>query len=123
MSITSELLFAPLHELSALLDKGEITSEELVRATIERTEALEPELNSYITFLPEPALEASRRRDEERRRGESKGPLHGIPVSLKDVFDTAGIATTAGARFLRNHAPTADAPQFYTGLHKNGASH
>ncbi len=109
MSLNPELLVAPLHELSALLDKEETTSEELVQATIERTEALEPELNSYITFLPERALEASRRSDEQRRRGESKGPLHGIPMSLKDVFDTAGIATTAGARFLRNHEPTKDA--------------
>ncbi len=109
MRVAPELLVAPLHELSALLDKGEITSEELVRATIERTEALEPELNSYITFLPERALEASRRSDEQRRRGESKSLLHGIPISLKDVFDTAEIATTAGARFLKNHEPTTDA--------------
>ncbi len=86
-----------------------MSSEELVRATIERTEALEPRLNSYITFLPDRALEQARQRDAERRRGEVRGPLHGVPVSLKDIFDTAGIPTTAGARFLSDRRPSADA--------------
>lgn len=109
MSVAEELLFAPLHELSARLENEEISSEELVRAAIERTERIEPELNSYITFLPERALEQARDRDRERARGEARGPLHGIPVSLKDIFDTKGIATTAGARFLEHETPSEDA--------------
>ncbi len=107
--MSRELVLKPLHELSSLLQKGEISSEELVRATIERTEALEPELHTYITFLPEQALEQARRCDEERRRGEPRSPLHGVPVSLKDVFATAGIPTSAGAGFLREHVPEGDA--------------
>ena len=103
------LLFSPLSELSSLLERRELSSEELVRAAIERTEALEPRLNSYITFLPERALELARRRDRERAQGNADTPLHGIPISLKDVFETAGIPTTAGARFLRNNTPAADA--------------
>lgn len=107
--MSRELLYSPLHELSSLLARREISSEELVRAAIERTEALEPQLNSYITFLPERALELARGRDRERARGNADTPLHGIPVSLKDVFETAGIPTTAGARFLKNNIPAADA--------------
>ena len=107
--MSRELLMSPLHELSSLLERREISSEELVRAAIERTEALEPELNSYITFLPERALDQARRRDRERAQGNVNSPLHGIPISLKDVFETAGIPTTAGARFLKNHTPSVDA--------------
>jgi aspartyl-tRNA(Asn)/glutamyl-tRNA(Gln) amidotransferase subunit A len=107
--VSRELLLKPLSELARLLERKEVSSEELVRGAIERTEALEPELNSYITFLPERALESARERDRERTRGGAKGPLHGIPVSLKDVFDTAGIPTTAGARFLAERRPGADA--------------
>ncbi len=58
--MSRELLLRPLRELSALLDRREISSEELVRAAIERTEAIEKDLNSYITFLPEKALAAAR---------------------------------------------------------------
>ena len=107
--MSRELLMSPLHELSSLLERREISSEELVRAAIERTEAREPELNSYITFLPERALDQARRRDRERAQGNVNSPLHGIPISLKDVFETAGILTTAGARFLKNHTPSVDA--------------
>lgn len=103
--MTRELLLRPLHELSALIRSREISSEELVRAAIDRTQAIDAELNTYITFLPERAIEAARRRDGEP----SRGPLHGIPMSLKDVFDTAGIATTAGARFLSARVPSDDA--------------
>ncbi len=109
MQISREVLLSPLHELVSLLERGDVSSEELVQATIERTEALEPELNSYITFLPERALERARRCDRERARGDVSAPLHGIPISLKDVFETAGIPTTAGARFLKDHEPSNDA--------------
>ncbi|HLE71684.1 MAG TPA: amidase, partial [Vicinamibacteria bacterium] len=107
--MSRELLLRPLKELAGLLERREISSEELVRATIERTEAIERDLNSYITFLPEKALDEARARDRERARGEGKGPLHGIPISLKDVFDTAGVPSTAGARFLAGRLPSTDA--------------
>lgn len=107
--VNPDILLEPLHEIASRLERKELSSEELVRAVIERTEALEPRLNSYITFLPDQALEQARTRDRERARGEVRGPLHGIPISLKDVFDTAGIRTTAGARFLSDRRPSADA--------------
>jgi aspartyl-tRNA(Asn)/glutamyl-tRNA(Gln) amidotransferase subunit A len=107
--MTRELLLRPLTELSDLLARKEVSAEELVRAAIERTEALEPQLNSYITFLPDRALGEARRLDAERARGDVRSPLHGIPMSLKDVFDTEGIPTTAGARFLSGRKPAQDA--------------
>jgi len=107
--MSRELLLRPLKDLAGLLERLEVSSDELVRATIERTEAIEKDLNSYITFLPEKALDEARARDRERARGEVKGPLHGIPISLKDVFDTAGIPSTAGARFLAGRSPNVDA--------------
>ncbi|HXV60124.1 MAG TPA: amidase [Vicinamibacteria bacterium] len=103
--MSRELLLRPLHELASLLRTRQISCEEVVRACIDRTEALEATLNTYITFLPERALEQARRRDREPPRG----PLHGIPLSLKDVFDTGGIPTTAGARFLSGRTPEQDA--------------
>jgi aspartyl-tRNA(Asn)/glutamyl-tRNA(Gln) amidotransferase subunit A len=106
--MSRELLLRPLRDLAGLLARREISSEELVRVTIERTEAIERKLNSYITFLPERALEDARARDRERSRGGGQGPLHGIPISLKDVFDTASIPSTAGARFLADRRPSSD---------------
>jgi aspartyl-tRNA(Asn)/glutamyl-tRNA(Gln) amidotransferase subunit A len=103
--MSRELLLRPLRELSSLLERREISSEELVRAAIERTEAIEKDLNSYITFLPEKAIEGARARDRERKR---RSALHGIPASLKDVFDTQGIPSTAGARFLARRVPRED---------------
>lgn len=115
-----EVLTAPLSELSARLAAGELTSEALVRLSIERTEAVESRLNSYITFLPERALDRARELDQERRQGRLRGPLHGIPISLKDVFDTAGIPTTAGARFLADERPTSSS-EVATRLERAGA--
>ena len=104
-----DLLFEPVHEQSARLRRGEISSAELVRSSIERIQALEPRLSSFITFFPERALEKAYASDERRARGEDLGPLDGVPYSMKDVFDADGIPTTAGAGFLRGNVPTHNA--------------
>lgn len=80
-----------------------------MRACIARTERLEPRLRTYITFTPERALDAARAADAERARGIDRGPLHGIPVGIKDHIDTAGVPTTAGSTLLAGRVPTADA--------------
>lgn len=115
-----DLVFSPLMELARKLETREISSVELVRATIARTERLEPSLNSYITFLGDQALARASRADEEIARGDYRGPLHGIPVSVKDLFDTAGIPTTAGAKFLKDRIPDTDA-EVVRRLHQAGA--
>src|SRR5690349_19363635 len=82
---------------------------ELTQATLERIEALDGSLRSFITVTPELALEQARRADREAAKGGRWGSLHGIPVSLKDIFMTKGVRTTAGSKILADHVPDADA--------------
>ena len=91
------------------LERGELSSEELVRAQIDRAEKLDA-LNAFITLLPERAIEAARRSDEERARGELRGPLHGIPITVKDLVHSRGVRTTSGSKIFADLVPEADAP-------------
>ena len=107
--MSDELAYASIVELGTRLRRRELSSEELVRALIARTEQLDPKLNSYITFLPERALDDARAADARLTRGDDLGPLHGIPVSVKDHIDTAGIRTSAGAKYRLTNVPATDA--------------
>ena len=91
------------------LERGELSSEELVRAQIDRAEKLDA-LNAFITLLPERAIEAARRSDEERARGELRGPLHGIPITVKDLVHSRGVRTTSGSKIFADLVPEADVP-------------
>ena len=70
---------------------GDITSEELVRACLRRIDALEPEVNAWAFLDAERALEQARAADALRREGKGVGPLHGVPVGVKDIIDTARV--------------------------------
>jgi aspartyl-tRNA(Asn)/glutamyl-tRNA(Gln) amidotransferase subunit A len=91
--------------LAALIRRREISPLELTRFMLERTERLQPQLNAFITITRELALSQARKATEEISRGCYRGPLHGIPLSLKDLFDVRRIRTTAGSRILRNNRP------------------
>ena len=91
-----------LTEASGLIAKQEISSEELTQAHLERTYQLEPELNCFITQTPDLALERARAADLEIQQGDSRGPLHGIPIALKDLYETQGVITTAGSLFFED---------------------
>jgi len=94
---------------AAKLIRGrKVSAVELTKATLERTAALE-RLNAFITVTSELALAQARRADRDLARGEYRGPLHGIPVSLKDLYWTKGIRTTAGSKILGDFAPREDA--------------
>lgn len=108
MSAADRLAFTTIAELATRLQHREVSSEELTRGAIARTEALEPRLNSYISFLPERALVQARAADDEIRRGAYRGALHGIPITLKDLFDVAGLPTSGGARFLADQVAATD---------------
>jgi len=95
-------------ELSGLIRDRQISPVEVVEACLERIEATEPTLNSFITVLPEQARASAERAEQEINRGNYRGPLHGIPVGLKDLFETAGIRTTSGTRIYDNYVPTQD---------------
>src|SRR4030067_135688 len=105
----------PVHEWT-LIDAAravrgkEISSRELTRALFSRIERLNPKINSYITVLPEYAMRDAAARHEQRARGRVRGPLHGVPGGLKDIFCTKGIRTTCGSRIPARFDPTADPP-------------
>lgn len=78
---------------------------DLTRACLKRIESYNPALNAFITVTSEQALGAAREMEAEQRRGKWRGPLHGIPIALKDNIDTAGIRTTAASELFQMQAP------------------
>jgi aspartyl-tRNA(Asn)/glutamyl-tRNA(Gln) amidotransferase subunit A len=105
----TELPFLDLSEASRAVQKKEVSPVELTQACLARIERLNPKLNAFITVTDTAALEAARRADAEIARGEWKGPLHGIPLAVKDLIETAGVKTTAASAVLKDHLPSADA--------------
>lgn len=98
-----------LLEAAAALRAREVSSAELTRASLDRITALEPKLNSMMTVMSETATAAARRADEELGRGMDRGPLHGVPVAVKDVFNTKGVRTTTGSKLFEHFVPDHDA--------------
>ncbi|MFW5634532.1 MAG: amidase, partial [Erythrobacter sp.] len=93
-----------------LLRQRRLSPVELAEGTLARIERLQPRLGAFITVTADLALAQARRAETEIGAGGWKGPLHGIPVSVKDLYCTAGIRTTAGSIILRDHVPDFDAP-------------
>jgi aspartyl-tRNA(Asn)/glutamyl-tRNA(Gln) amidotransferase subunit A len=96
-------------ELAARLKRRDISPVELTRGCLERIEKLNPALNAFITVTAESALEEARAAESEISRGEWRGALHGIPIALKDLIDTAGTRTTAASELYKGRIPTDDA--------------
>ena len=94
---------AGLAALAAAIRTGRLSPVDLVERCLERIRATEERLHAFIHVDAEGAREAARRREAEVRRGQVRGPLHGIPVAVKDLFDQAGLPTTAGAAIRRGH--------------------
>jgi aspartyl-tRNA(Asn)/glutamyl-tRNA(Gln) amidotransferase subunit A len=107
--MNNNLMVLPLTELASLLRKREISPVELVQEALQRIEQYDPQLNSYITVLSEAALDAARGAEREILDGQYRGSLHGIPLSIKDLFATKGVRTTAGSKVLENWIPDHDA--------------
>jgi aspartyl-tRNA(Asn)/glutamyl-tRNA(Gln) amidotransferase subunit A len=95
--------------VAGAISRKELSPVDLTSAVIERIEAAEPTLNAFVTVLAESALAAARQAEADIVRGDYRGPLHGIPVSVKDLFATRGIRTTAGSRVLAGSVPDEDA--------------
>lgn len=96
-------------EAARRLRAREISASELLDQCLGRIAALDPALNVFITVTEEGARDAARKADEELARGLDRGPLHGIPVALKDVFLTRGVRTTAGSKLFAEYIPDHDA--------------
>jgi aspartyl-tRNA(Asn)/glutamyl-tRNA(Gln) amidotransferase subunit A len=105
----SGLALATIEELAPLLAKKKISPVELAQLYLSRIERLNPQLNAFLTVMAEQALAEARLAERELLRGRRRGPLHGIPVALKDNIWTLGVRTTAGSAILRDFVPTADA--------------
>ena len=96
-------------EAATQIRERKISSVELTRACLDRIEKLNPGLNAFITITSELALQQAREADAALAAGNWRGPLHGIPVALKDLINVAGVRTTAASNQLRDHVATEDA--------------
>jgi amidase len=105
----AEWHYASLMEAADAIRSQQITSTELTRLQLDRIKKLEPSLRSYATVTTELALEQARIADQEILAGRHRGPLHGVPVAVKDLCDTAGIVTAAGMSIRKTHIPKTDA--------------
>ncbi|MFQ5532311.1 MAG: amidase [Candidatus Methylomirabilales bacterium] len=93
----------------SLMRRGELSPVELVRAVLDRIAGYDKTLSAYIAYQGEEALQGARRAEDAIAHGRPLGPLHGIPVAVKDLFFTAAFPTTAGTRILSDHIPREDA--------------
>jgi Asp-tRNA(Asn)/Glu-tRNA(Gln) amidotransferase A subunit family amidase len=102
------IAYAPVTQLSRWIEAKKLTSERLTTIYLDRIERFDPKLRCIITLTRDQALQQAKKADAEIAAGKYRGPLHGIPFGVKDLLDTAGIATTWGAEPYRNRVPSQD---------------
>jgi aspartyl-tRNA(Asn)/glutamyl-tRNA(Gln) amidotransferase subunit A len=105
----TDLYYSSINELSKLIREQRVSPLEVVDACLKRIEYLNPKLNAFITILADQAREQAEFAEVEIKSGNWRGPLHGIPVGIKDFFDTAGIKTTAAVEHFKDRIPAKDA--------------
>lgn len=104
-----DLLFCSALELRERIRTRQLSSAEITAAVLERIERTQPTLNAFITVDRAGAMKAAQAADEAVSRGETLGALHGVPISIKDIVNTAGLRTTWGSRLMADNVPDADA--------------
>ena len=107
--VDSTLVRLDLSEAAQLVRAGEVSPVELTSACLERIERVDPALNAFITVTADAAMAEARAAESELARGRWRGPLHGIPIALKDVVDTGGVRTTAASGLYADRVPVRDA--------------
>jgi len=105
----SDLTKLNLREAAELIRTKKVSPVELTKACLTRIETLNPTLNCFITVTAESALAQARTAESDVMKGKWRGPLHGVPIALKDLFDTAGVKTTAGSGVFKDRIPNEDA--------------
>ena len=94
--MSNELCFQSAVQLASLVRSGELSARELLDAHLDQIDRVNPQVNAIVTLSDDLAREQAAAADEAQARGESLGPLHGVPVAHKDLVATAGIRTTWG---------------------------
>src|SRR6059058_4714735 len=101
--------FLTIAEAARLIQQRELSPVELVESRLTRIEKLDARLNSFIRVLADSARAEARAAETEIAGGKYRGPLHGIPIGLKDIYETAGVPTTGHSKVMQDHVPKADA--------------
>jgi len=104
-----ELIYASATSLAQAIRDKRVSSQEVVEAYIHRIEAVNPQLNAVVQLTADTALTQARQADVALARGEINGPLHGVPITIKDSFDTEGVISTAGTKGRASYVPQQDA--------------
>ncbi len=105
---STNILELNLTDLSKLIAARELSSAEAVKTALTQLDQLEAKVNAFITVLREQAPAEANKADQEIARGNYRGPLHGVPVTIKDMFETAGVLTTGGSKILADWIPETD---------------
>ncbi len=106
---TTELCSFSISQLAELLQRRAVSPVEVTRAYLDRIQALDPQLNSYLTVTAERALQDARAAETQIQRGNYLGPLHGVPLAHKDIIATKGVKTTCASKVLKDATPDYDA--------------
>jgi aspartyl-tRNA(Asn)/glutamyl-tRNA(Gln) amidotransferase subunit A len=109
VAVAGDLAWLGVDDLGGRLRSGALSSVQLVRAVLEHIEQLDPVLNTFVTVMAGEALEAAAKADAELALGDDRGPLHGLPVGIKDAIDVAGFRCTFGSRILGDREAPTDA--------------
>lgn len=107
--MATDLAFSTVQELAAAIAGKVVSPVEVTRAYLERIQSLDGALRAYVSVCDEAALAAARQAETDVLAGAQRGPLLGVPLALKDLYDTAGVRTTGGSRILGDRVPPADA--------------
>ena len=107
--MTAELHYLSLLDISERILRRDLSSVEIVSALLGRIAVFEPRLNGFLRVLGDSALADAKRADAELRRGQWRGPMHGVPIGIKDLIDVAGVPTTSGTLIMKDRVPAADA--------------
>ncbi|MGQ0538155.1 MAG: amidase [Gemmatimonadaceae bacterium] len=117
---SDDLCFMPATGLVTRMRRGDVSARDVMQAHLAQIERINPQVNAIVTLAAERAMKYAAQADEARARRRPLGVLHGLPIAHKDLLDTAGIRTTRGSPFYRDHIPTADA-ELVTNIKKAGA--
>ena len=107
--MTKQLHYKNISQLNVLIRERKVSSVEIVETCLEQIEKLDQKTNAFITVLKDQALDDAKKAESEIKEGKWRGPLHGVPVGVKDFYDTAGIKTTAAFEPFKDRVPKKDA--------------